>query len=200
MLFQKKGKSLSKTGMFSRLLYEGAFTIENSVQVLTESKEEKLRRIVDMYSASILRMCYAYLNDVSMAEDATQDTLLKAFQHLGSFVPRDEWSEKAWLMRIAANTCRSYKRSAWFRHVDLHDDMESLIKKRELSPEQTSLLSDILTMPTNHREILLLHYYQDLSVDELSVAMGVRKITIYKRLEKARKALRIHLERSSLDE
>ena len=77
------------------------------------SREQELVRLVDAYQFSLRRMCCAILRDRALAEDAVQETFLKAYKTLDTF--RKESSEKTWLMRIAINTCRDFRRSAWFR-------------------------------------------------------------------------------------
>lgn len=81
-----------------------------------EHFEEKLEQMVALYQLPLLRLCYAYLHDEELAKDAVQETFLKAYRALPAF--RKEASEKAWLNRIAINTCKDIRRSGWFRHVD----------------------------------------------------------------------------------
>lgn len=71
--------------------------------------EEKLAQWIRDYQAALLRSCYLYLQDRGLAEDAVQETYLKAYQHWADF--RAESSEKTWLFRIAINTCRDMRRS-----------------------------------------------------------------------------------------
>ena len=78
-----------------------------------KTAEEQIRRLMESYGTAMLRMCYLSLQDVMLAEDAVQDSFLKAYQKWDTF--RGECSEKTWLMRIAINTCRDYRRRAWFR-------------------------------------------------------------------------------------
>ena len=80
------------------------------------SQEYLLTKLIDQYQAVLLQMCFMYLHDRTMAEDAVQETFLKAYRSMTAF--RGECSEKTWLTRIAINTCRDMKRSAWFRHMD----------------------------------------------------------------------------------
>ena len=71
------------------------------------------------FAITRLRCCavaISYFGDRGLAEDAVQETYLKAYQHWADF--RAESSEKTWLFRIAINTCRDIRRSAWFRHRD----------------------------------------------------------------------------------
>lgn len=65
-------------------------------------RDMQLKHLMDSYGSQIVRVCYTYLKDAALAEDAAQDTFVKAYRHLGH-----AWNvehEKAWLMRIAINT------------------------------------------------------------------------------------------------
>jgi RNA polymerase sigma-70 factor (ECF subfamily) len=203
----KRNDYFSQHGIFCpilRLLFviyvKGVRKIEMPVQAAIVSREEKLKRLVDLYGTSLLRTCYAVLKDISLAEDATQETFMKAYKNIDRFVPQENWSEKAWLMRIAMNTCRDYRRGAWFRHVDRRFNAEKVLETQQPEPDQDSLVDDILSLPAQHREILFLHYYQDLDVKEISKILDVREDAIYKRLERARQKLRVQLERRDLDD
>ena len=63
--------------------------------------EQILEHLMNEYGDTILRMCYLYLKDYQLAEDAVQETFLKALKHYGSF--QHQCSEKTWLIRIAIN-------------------------------------------------------------------------------------------------
>ena len=82
----------------------------------TNEQREQLEKLMEEYGTQLLRMCAVYLRDVDLAQDAVQDTFIKAYRHLPAF--RGECSVKSWLMGIAINTCRDYLRTAWFRHID----------------------------------------------------------------------------------
>ena len=79
-------------------------------------REAALTGLVERHRTALVRMCCLCLGDASLAEDAAQETFLKAYRALDSF--RGECDEKTWLMRIAINTCRDMRRSRWTRHVD----------------------------------------------------------------------------------
>ena len=87
-------------------------------------REAKLNRLVMTYEKDILRMCCMLLRDIQLAEDATQETFLKAYRNMDRF--RAESSEKTWLMRIAVNTCKNMRRSAWLRFVDRRVSLDQL--------------------------------------------------------------------------
>ena len=79
-------------------------------------REQQLCRMIDRYQTSLLRLCYMQLHDTALAEDAVQDTFLKAYRSLASF--RGECSEKTWLMKIAINTCCDLRRAHRLRRID----------------------------------------------------------------------------------
>lgn len=80
-------------------------------QSLAANHEALLTHMVETYEVSLFRTCYMYLRDKESAEDAVQETFLKAYRALHTF--RGDCSEKTWLMRIAVNVCRDMGRSRW---------------------------------------------------------------------------------------
>ncbi len=158
--------------------------------------EEKLGRLVSQYQRQLLHMCAMVLHDPAAAEDAVQETFLKAYRALPQF--RGECSEKTWLMRIAMNVCRDMTRSAWFRHNDRRITPEEL-----QLPAQQSLYDDqeeeleqaIMKLPRKYKDALLLYYYQDMTQEEVALALNASPSSISKRLKHAREKLRVLLER-----
>lgn len=74
------------------------------------AKEERLCSLMEQYEKSLLRMCCVYLRDTSAAEDAVQESFLRAYRSMDDF--RGESSEKTWLYSIAMNVCRDMRRAA----------------------------------------------------------------------------------------
>lgn len=60
--------------------------------------------LIDAYGDELLRLCLLYLGDRQLAEDAFQETMVKAWRALPDF--RGESGAKTWLFHIAVNTCR----------------------------------------------------------------------------------------------
>lgn len=155
----------------------------------------RLEQMMRRYGTAVLRMCCLYLRDRTMAEEAAQDTFVKAYKGMESLRGDTEQSEKAWLMRIAINTCKDYHRSAWFRNRDkraLPEDLRDDAQDREM---ENRLLADTVSrLPVKLKEVVLLHYYQELSYDEMAMALHTSRSTIYERLKKAKEVLRNALE------
>lgn len=157
------------------------------------AQEQALCELVGRYQTELLRMCYLYLRDQSLAEDAVQETFLKAYQAMHTF--RGECGEKTWLMRIALNVCRDMRRSGWFRHIDHSirpEDLPEASAPFEESDEGLTLA--IMRLPHGCRQAVLLHYYQDMSVEETASALNVSASTVSTQLTRARRKLRAMLE------
>ncbi|MEG0741459.1 MAG: RNA polymerase sigma factor [Clostridia bacterium] len=164
------------------------------------AQNEMLERWMTEYGDYIQRMCYLYLANSTLAEDAAQDTFLKAWRAAKGFEGRNGCTEKTWLTRIAINTCQSVKRSAWFKRVDRKLQPEDV---PQLAPDLESdqgLYAEILRLPEKLKPVLFLRYYQGYSLDEVATMLHVNRSTVYHRQQKALELLRRTLERSELDD
>lgn len=154
------------------------------------SREQELVRLVDAYQFSLRRMCCAILRDRALAEDAVQETFLKAYKTLDTF--RKESSEKTWLMRIAINTCRDFRRSAWFRYLDRRITPEDLpLAATPAEEDSIALTAAIMRLPQKLQEVTLLHYYQDMTTREIAAALQISQSSVSSRLVRAHQAARI---------
>ena len=164
-----------------------------------ENPADTIRRLVETYQTPLLRMCYLQLGDRQLAEDAVQETFCKAYQGLERF--RGECSEKTWLMKIALNTCRDAQRSAWFRHVNRKISLEMLPEEGvEPKEEETALTQAIWKLPAKLRSVVLLYYYQGMSVREIAQTEGISQPAVSSRLSRARAQLAKTLKGGYFDE
>jgi len=160
---------------------------------------EHLERMVLQYEKDLLRICYIYLRDAALVQDAVQETFLRAYQNIHSF--RAECSEKTWLMRIAMNVCKDFRKSAWYRFVDRRVSLDHLsIPTAPPSLEQITLTSEIMKLPRKHMEVVLLYYYQDLNTREIAEVLNITPSAVSDRLSKARSRLRVSLRGDEIHE
>lgn len=148
----------------------------------------KVEELIDLYGDDILRLCIAYLGDRGLAEDAFQETFLKAWRALDSF--RSESSEKTWLCRIAVNVCRDQLRSRYLRMWRKSQPVDELLNLS--SPQEidyTPVRKAVLSLPGMYREAVVLHYMQNLSTQEIADILHLPKNTVCSRLSRARKQL-----------
>ena len=151
--------------------------------------EDAFTRMVDQYQVALKRMCHLYLRDRTAAEDAVQETFLKAYKHMDTF--RSQSKERTWLMSIAINTCRDMNRSAWLRHTDRRVIPEDMVIPVSAQDEDALALAEaIRRLPGKHRDAILLYYYQDMTIQEVAEALHAAPSTIMKRLGQAKEKLR----------
>lgn len=153
-----------------------------------DGRETRLNRMMLTHERDVLRVCIMMLHDVHLAQDAVQETFLKAYRKLDSF--RGEASEKTWLMRIAVNTCRDMRRGGWFRHVDAAVSLDDLpVPVAPPSAEHIVLTAAILGLNAKYREVVLLHCDQGLTIRETAKALGISAPAVMNRLKRARAVL-----------
>lgn len=155
---------------------------------------EKLEELMNKYGDSIFRMCFLYLKDYHLAEDATQETFIKAMNSYDSFEHNS--SEKTWLIRIAINVCKNIMRSHWFQIMKNNPDeqYENIAgNSTDYILEASTVSSAIMKLNTQDRQVITLYYYQELSAKEIAAIIGKTENTVLQRLKRARDRLKKHL-------
>ena len=155
---------------------------------------EDMEQLMDRYGDRMLRLCCMYLNDEHMAQDAVQDSFLKIYRNAQTFETPE--AEKSWVMRVAINTCKDMLRSSWMRHIDRRRAIEELpLATPPQHQENLELTEAILSLPPKLKDIVLLHYYQGLTLRTCAQILGISAPTASRYLAQAMKRLRIDLER-----
>ncbi len=168
-------------------------------QVPDKGAEQALERMVDEHGARLLRLCYLRLQDRALAEDALQDTFVKAWRAYPKF--RQDSSEITWLTAIALNCCRSLQRKAWQRFVDRKTPLEDLPEPAvPFEPYDDTVTRAVMKLPNRDQEVILMHYYQGLPVKDIAQALSAPLSTVTTRLIRARNKLKKSLERWYEDE
>ena len=153
------------------------------------SQVEKLTRLVQAHQRTLMNLCYMYLHDHELAKDAVQETFLKAYKAIDSF--KGESGERAWLTKIALNTCRDMKRSSWYRHVNRSITPEDIpcAVDEGLHSDALDLADAIIQLPDKYKEVILLHYFQDMPLSDIAPIVGITKSMVSRRINKARALL-----------
>ena len=156
-------------------------------------RQAALERLMDAYGHEIKRFCALQLGDAFQAEDAAQDTFVKAWKALDSFQGRS--SEKTWLIRIALNTVRDYQRTGWFRHIERRFTPEDLPERGQETPfPDGEVTRAVSALPKKLRLTVLLRYYEGLTLQETADALRISLSTAKRQLKKANELLRQNLE------
>ncbi len=150
-------------------------------------------RIVELYRRPVYNLCLRYLRD-SDAQDAAQETFLKAFLHRDSF-QRDR-AVLPWLFTIARRLCIDRIRARKREHVSVDGSLEAVDSssdvEREMSARQEiGLLAGFLDdLPDQHREAVALYHFNGLSYREMSDVMEAPIGTVMTWLHRGRAGLR----------
>lgn len=154
--------------------------------------DERLIVLMNEYGDSVLRMCYVYLKDYQLAEDMAQETFIKVYQHYEEF--QNQSSVKTWILKIAINLCKNQMRTHWWKYRSQQELVEAGIDEYYDSfLDRQVVLTEIAKLPVKYREIILLYYYQELSILEIAALLNEKESTIKARLVRARKKLKPEL-------
>lgn len=158
---------------------------------------EAFRMLVDRHHADALRYATHLLGDHAEAEDAVQDTFLRAYRYLGGYREQDQF--RAWLWRILINRCRT-RAGERSRRPEPRDASvitqlvdadapapDAELDRRFLRDELTQALSKL---PPDQREAIVLHFADGLSYPEMSVITGTGVSALKMRVHRACDRLR----------
>ena len=153
-----------------------------------EGDRDAFEEVVDRYGLQLLRTARLILRDEALAEDAVQDTFLKAWQRIGSL--RDE-DPGPWLTRIAMNeSITTYRRRHRFQALTERFGRLGGGTREVSSEARLDLAHALDQLNVEQRAAVALHYYQDLSVDETARVLKVPVDTVKSRLKTALRRLR----------
>lgn len=155
-------------------------------------RSERMTDLMYHYGTDIKRFCTLQLRDASQAEDAAQDVFIKAWRALDAF--RGDSSEKTWLLRIAANTCRDYQRTGWFRFMDRSVTPEDMERGTAFTFPDDSLSQAIAALPALLRQAVSLRYFEELSIRDMAMVLQVSEATAKRRVRKANALLKRRLK------
>lgn len=154
--------------------------------------------LVRVHAQGVMNVIYRMCGDAQIAEDAAQETFIRAWSHLGSF--RVDSSLRNWLYRIALNAATDMLRRE--KHI-LPNDMDDFSfadpqpgpEGVYLQEERTALVqAAIQSLPDASRAVLVLKEYEGLSYREIADALDIPIGTVMSRLNYARKTLKEKLE------
>ena len=158
-----------------------------------DSRREWLEEALTRWEKPILHLCYAYLGDTALAEDAVQETFFRAWKHYDRF--RGEAEEKTWLVRIAINYCKDQLKSTWFRNTDRAVPIDTLPEGSVPFEERDDTVTRaVMSLPPKLKEVTLLRWYQGMSLEEISGVLRMPRSTVSYRLKKAKSMLKGKLE------
>jgi RNA polymerase sigma-70 factor (ECF subfamily) len=164
--------------------------------------EDAIEALIRQHEAGVFRLALSIVGDQADAREITQETFIAALRGLPSYQERKSF--KSWLYVIALNLSRSHLRKRRFLEK-LRATTTALFRletQKQTSPEETvihnekeaAVWSELHKLDERHRIVVILRYYQDLSVTEISEILEINEGTVHSRLHTARERLRVALK------
>jgi RNA polymerase sigma-70 factor (ECF subfamily) len=164
--------------------------------------EDAIETFVREYEAGVFRLALSILGDEAEANEVTQETFLSALRALPSY--QEKKSLKAWLYTIALNHSRSHLRKRKILER-LHSTLTGIFHleaEKQDSPEEAVIQNEkeamlwrsLNQLDERHRIVVVLRYFHELPIAEISEILSVNEGTVHSRLHNAREKLRDALE------
>jgi RNA polymerase sigma-70 factor (ECF subfamily) len=172
------------------------------VDAVIAGDHDAFRTLVDRESQAVIALCHRMLGDQTDAQDVAQDAFLQAYRALATF--RGDGPFGAWLRRIAIRVAvarLSARRDVVSLDAEALDPRAATLQSND-DPEatalaleqQTFILDTVATLPETQRDVILLRFYGDLSLQEIADLTSHPVGTVKSRLHRGMVVLRDHLE------
>lgn len=161
--------------------------------------DEAFTSLVEAYQTHVYNLCYRMLGDAMAAEDAAQETFLRAYQHLHRYDQKRPFA--TWLLSIAAHHCidRLRRRRFSFTSVDADDDHGEYEIADADAPDpeaeaiqheqQTQMQGALGKLNSVDRAAIVLRYWHDCSEVEIAETLHLTVSAVKSRLHRARHEL-----------
>ena len=155
----------------------------------------EIEQLIDTYSDYLYRIAFIYTKDRQAAEEVVQDVFFTYYNKADQF--QGNASLKTYLVKMTLNRSYDYLRS-WKNKKRVLQELfignskssEQIYVEKELRAEITAA---VFTLSVKDREVLLLYYYEEMTVSQIAELLELNVSTIKSRLQRAREKLKPHL-------
>jgi RNA polymerase sigma-70 factor, ECF subfamily len=169
--------------------------VENESEWLNKAQRgdsQAFTCLLEAYQRPVFNLCYRMLGNAQDAEDAAQETFLRAYQYLKRYDNSRPFS--TWLLSIAAHYCIDQIRKRRVQIVSVEElpvpdlpepspGMESNLSKKE---EQQRIKAVIGVLDGIDRAAVVMYYWYDFSYEEICQALSLSMSALKSRLHRAR--------------
>lgn len=161
-----------------------------------------IESLVRQYETGVFKLALSIVGDEADANEITQETFIAALKSLRTY--QEKKTFKAWLYTIALNLSRSHlrKRKIIERLKATVNSIFRVETQKQSSPEddvirtekETAIWTELNKLDERHRTVVVLRYFHELSITDISEIMSINEGTIHSRLHTARERLRDALQ------
>ena len=168
-----------------------------------QGDDEAFTNLVETYQKPVYNLCYRMLGEPEAAEDAAQETFLKAYEQLHRF--RRDGKFFTWLYTIGLNHSRNFlRRSKASRNLFVEDnEAEPEVDRPDRNEDNICMQLDsrrlqeaLRQLPLDYREAVVLRYHQELSMEDVALALEISVSGAKMRVHRGLKKLKDLLEKS----
>lgn len=143
-------------------------------------------QVFERYKDRIFAIGFNYFKNSIDADDVVQETFYKLYKSGKDF--ENEEHLRNWLIRVAVNECKRVTLSSWFKKKEpLEDYAKTLVWN---DPEESELFLAVLSLPKKYRTVIHLYYYEDYSIKEIALLLGISHTAVSTQLLRGRKKLK----------
>jgi RNA polymerase sigma-70 factor (ECF subfamily) len=142
------------------------------------------------YGNMLYKIAFLYLGNATDTEDVLQDVFTKYL--CGKYRFKNSEHEKAWFIRVTQNKCLDYLKKSG-RKNECIDDVPVTATYKDEDLEQ-DVISKVIALPQKYKSAIILFYYNDYTVEEISKTLKISKSAVKKRLQRGRDILKLELE------
>lgn len=143
-----------------------------------------------MYSRDLFQLIFSYTLNISNAKDILQDTFMKYYEKM-FMISKDDLEIKKWLIRVAINEAKDYKKSFWKRKIiNINENNFSLNKMKS----NLEMLETLKKLDAKYRIPIYLYYYEGYNIKEISNILRLSESAIKMRLTRAKDILKKEME------
>ena len=141
----------------------------------------EIAKLYDAYAQDVFRLALSYLYNSQDAEDVCHSVFLTLVEKDITLYPG---SEKAWLLKCAANACKDQLKSLWKQNrEELKDNMVFE------DAHDREIWAVVGTLPPKYRAVVHLYYYEGYSQEEIAKILGITRTAVQTRMQRARTML-----------
>lgn len=167
---------------------------EGEIKTLAQSNPRSaMEMVIQKWRQNLFYHASYIVKDGQEAYDIVQEVFIRAMRERRFF--NEDFKMKAWLFRVTSNLCFNTVRNRKRRGVLLETMVRPVPQRANqlehvfADEQRSTVLTAMDELSENHREILVLRYYDDLSYAEIAEVLGVKLGTVMSRLSRARQRL-----------
>lgn len=166
------------------------------IRRMKNGDESAVNDFIKQYYSEIYKYCYYKLSNKWQAEDVTQDTFVNFFKHFNSYIHKGK--AKNYLYVIAGNLCKNeYKKRKEESDYEVENQTLEMSGLQEEIALKVSLQQEILRLPKEFKEVVILYYFQNLKIREIAEILDISVSLVKYRLSESKKRLKKNIDKEA---